>query len=126
VNDLGDAAAMAMGGVALVAEQADRRTGTHDRKELVERLLGAGGLQVFIVDAPERIEVTRAGGLPSVRGRSERAQVQDAMWLSSSDAASWRLEKPCRREAATARVSTTSETPARVSSRSTASDVARS
>jgi hypothetical protein len=67
---------MAMGGVALVAEQADRRTGTHDRKEFVERLLRAGGLQMFIVDAPERIEVARAGGLPPFRWRSESAQVQ--------------------------------------------------
>src|SRR4051812_1346250 len=38
------------------------------------------------------------------------------MPFSSSDAASWRLEKPGRRDAATARVSTTSATLARCNS----------
>ena len=72
----GDTAAMALTIIALVAQQADCRTGTRNRKKLVERLLRSGGLQMFIVDAPERIEVACAGGLPPFRGRSERAQVQ--------------------------------------------------
>ena len=56
MHDLGDAAAVAMAGVAVEAEQAYALAGAHDREQFVHRLDRIVGFQMLVVEAPQRIQ----------------------------------------------------------------------
>jgi hypothetical protein len=104
-DDLGKPPPMATKKVPLVAQEADRLPRACDRSKLVEFRLRAGRLQMRLVDAKEVVEPAIARGLSAFARRAELAQMQigDALLV----------ERPGRREAATARTSTSSLIPAR-------------
>src|SRR5512139_1537696 len=68
-HELGDAPAVAMGGVALVAQETDAATGTRQRHELVEFLLRRRRLQMLFVDAEQVVELAGARGEPALLRR---------------------------------------------------------
>src|SRR5688572_14115147 len=63
LHDLGDLAAVTLAGVAFVAEQAHRLLPFHQTDQLFHLRLGALGLEVLGVDAPQRLEIAASRGL---------------------------------------------------------------
>src|SRR6202035_6055914 len=78
VDQLGDAAAVATFGVALVAQQAEALAGFCERHELVDLLARIGGLEVLLENAKECVAVAGARGEPAFLRRAERAQMDVA------------------------------------------------
>src|SRR6185503_3215050 len=77
-DELGDAAAVAVGGITLVAKNADPAAGSHQRGELVELLVRCRGRQMGLVDAEQVGEPAAARGGAAVARSAEAAQMQIA------------------------------------------------
>jgi hypothetical protein len=108
---LGHDLAVAAAGVGLVAEQGGLAV-TGDLGGAGHLHLGGGLFEVLLEDPPHLLDATGAGGVAPGLGRAEIAQVAYSIPASARLAASSDLEKPARREAATARTSISTLTSA--------------
>ena len=75
-DDLGDAAAVAVADVALVAQQAHAPPAAHQRGQLVELLDRIVRGEMLLVDAEQRRQIAAARRLAALGRRAEPAQMQ--------------------------------------------------
>ena len=76
LDDLGDPLPVAMGMVALIAEDAHRTRLVHQRRQLVEFLLRLRRLQMRRIDLVQQTELAAARRLPAALRRPEAFQMQ--------------------------------------------------
>src|SRR3954466_13878094 len=74
-DDLRDPLPVAMGMVALIAENAHRTRLLHQRRQLVELLLGLRRLQMRRIDLVQQTELAAARGLAAALRRPEALEV---------------------------------------------------
>ena len=110
--------------VAAVTEQGDPVARFNQRDELTQLVLRFRPSDVLVVDTPECVDIPTTGSGTSFRRRAKLLQVDIADTFVLERRREWRLEKPGLREAATARVSTSSSIFARLSSPNTAAGLA--